>query len=78
MEDGRVLPWVKYTAFRVLVLRRLSRGRSRAETAELIRLCSKELEHNEDNLRALHRAFCRRSGRFGAAGIIRAIEEEVQ
>lgn len=77
-EDGRVLPWVKFAVFRVLVLRCLSRGRSRAETAELIRLCSKELEHNEDNLRALHRAFCRRGGRFSAAGLRRAIEEEAQ
>jgi len=76
--DGRALPWAKYAVFRVLTLRRLSRGRTRAETAELIRLCSKELEHSEENLAALHRAFCRRSGRFSAAGLRKAIEEEAQ
>lgn len=74
--DGRVLPWVNCAVFHVLVLRRLSRGCTREEAAELTRLYSKEIEHNEENLTALHRAFCRRSGRFSAAGLHKAIEEE--
>lgn len=74
--DGRVLPWAKYAVFHALVLRDLSRHcASRADTAELIRLYSKEIEHNAENLEALRRALCRRSGRWSVAGLNKAIME---
>lgn len=75
--DGRALPWAKYAVFHVLVLRQLSSGGTK-EAAELIRLYSKEIEHNEENLTALHRALCRRTGRWSAAGLSKAIEEETK
>jgi len=74
--DGRVLPWAKYAVFHALVLRDLSRHcMNKKELCEMIRLYSKEIEHNAENLEALHRALCRRSGRWSAAGLLRAITE---
>ena len=74
--DGRVLPWAKYAVFHALVLRELSRHcTGKAELCEIIRLYSKEIEHNAENQEALHRALCRRSGRWSAAGLRKAMDE---
>ena len=74
--DGRVLPWAKYAVFHALVLRRLSRHcASKKELCEVIRLYSKEIEHNAENIESLHRALCRRSGRWSMAGLLKAITE---
>ena len=74
--DGRVLPWAKYAVFHTLVLRELSRHcTGKAELCEMIRLYSKEIEHNAENQEALHRALCRRSGRWSAAGLLKAMDE---
>ena len=72
--DGRVLPWAKYAVFHALVLRHLCRScTDKAQAAEVIRLCSKEIEHNAENQESLHRALCRRSGRWSAAGLRKVI-----
>ena len=74
--DGRVLPWAKYAVFHALVLRDLSRHCAGKEAlCEIIRLYSKEIEHNAENQEALHRALCRRSGRWSAAGLRKAMDE---
>lgn len=74
--DGRALPWVKCAVFHALVLRDLSRHcTSKTELCEVIRLYSKEIEHNVENQEALHRALCRRSGRWSVAGLRKAINE---
>ena len=74
--DGRVLPWVKLSLFHALVLASLvNRCSSKERLCEVIRLYSKEIEHNAENVERLHRAFCRRSGRYGAAGLRKAMEE---
>lgn len=74
--DGRALPWVKYAVFHALVLRDLSRHcTSKTELCEVIRLYSKEIEHNAENQETLHRALCRRSGRWSVAGLLKAINE---
>ena len=73
--DGRVLPWAKYAVFHVAVLRYLSRQcTGKEEVCEVIRLYSKEIEHNAENLESLHRALLRRSGRWSAAGLRKAME----
>lgn len=74
--DGRALPWAKYAVFHALVLRHLSRHcASKKELCEVTRLYSKEIEHNAENIESLHRALCRRSGRWSAAGLLKAINE---
>ena len=74
--DGRALPWAKYAVFHVLVLRDLSRHCAcKKEICEVIRLYSKEIEHNAENQEAIHRALCRRSGRWSMAGLLKAITE---
>lgn len=74
--DGCALPWAKYAVFHALVLRNLSRHcASKTELCEVIRLYSKEIEHNAENLESLHRALCRRSGRWSVAGLLKAIDE---
>ena len=75
--DGRALPWAKYAVFHALVLRDLSRHcASKKELCEVIRLYSKEIEHNAENIEALHRTLCRRSGRWSMAGLEKAMDEE--
>ena len=74
--DGRTLPWVKYAVFHVLILRDLSRHcASKTELCEVVRLYSKEIEHNAENQESLHRTLCRRSGRWSVAGLRKAINE---
>ena len=74
--DGRVLPWAKYAVFHALVLRDLSRHCAcEKELCEVIRLYSKEIEHNAENQETIHRALCRRSGRWSMAGLLKAITE---
>ena len=74
--DGRALPWAKYAVFHALVLRDLSRCcASKEELCEAVRLYSKEIEHNAENQEVLHRALCRRSGRWSVAGLRKAINE---
>ena len=74
--DGRTLPWVKCAVFHVLILRDLSRHcTSKTELCEVIRLYSKEIEHNAENQESLHRALCRRSGRWSVEGLLKAINE---
>ena len=74
--DGRVLPRAKYAVFHALVLRHLSRHcSSKEELCEVIRLYSKEVEHNAENQESLYRALCRRSGRWSVAGLLKAISE---
>ena len=74
--DGRALPWAKYAVFHALVLRHLGkRCSSKKEVCEVIRLYSKEIEHNAENQESLHRALCRRSGRWSAAGLKKAMDE---
>ena len=74
--DGRVLPWAKYAVFHASVLRHLCRScTTKEQAAEVIRLYSKEIEHNAENQESLHRALCRRSGRWSAAGLRKAMEE---
>ena len=74
--DGRVLPWAKYAVFHALVLRYLCRScTTKEQAAEVIRLYSKEIEHNAENQESLHRALCRRSGRWSVAGVKKAMEE---
>ena len=73
---GRALPWAKYAVFHTLVLRDLSRHCAcKTELCEVIRLYSKEIEHNAENQESLHRALCRRSGRWSVAGLLKAINE---
>ncbi len=73
---GRVLPQVKYAVFHVLVIMALGRDcRTREELGEVARLYSKEIEHCAENQKALDRCFCRRSGRYSAAGLLRGMEE---
>ena len=45
------------------------------QQAERIRIYSKEIEHNAENMDALHRVFLRRSGRWSADGLRRGMEE---
>lgn len=74
--DGRALPWVKYAVFHALVLRYLCCScTTKEQAAEVIRLYSKEIEHNAENQESLHRALCRRSGRWSVAGVKKAMEE---
>ena len=74
--DGRVLPWAKYAVFHALISRDLSRHCScEQDICEAIRLYSKEIEHNAENQEKLHRALCRCSGRWSAAGLEKAISE---
>lgn len=74
--DDRVLPWAKYAVFHAVVLRHLCRGcTTREQAAEVIRLYSKEIEHNAENQESLHRALCRRTGRWSAAGLHKAMQE---
>ena len=74
--DGRALPWAKYAVFHALVLRDLSRHcASKKEFCEVIRLYSKEIEHNAENIEALHRTLCRRSGRWSVSGLENAMDE---
>ncbi len=74
--DGRALPWAKYAVFHALVLRDLSRHcAGKDEVREVIRLYSKEIEHNAENQESLHRTLCRRSGRWSVAGLLKAINE---
>ena len=74
--DGRALPWAKYAVFHALVLRDLSRHCAcKKDLCEVIRLYSKEIEHNAENQESLHRALCRRSGRWSVAGLQKAIGE---
>lgn len=74
--DGRALPWAKYAVFHAVVLRRLCRGcTTREQVAEVIRLYSKEIEHNAENMEKLHRTLCRRTGRWSAAGLRKAMQE---
>ena len=74
--DGRVLPWAKYAVFHALVLCDLSRFcAGKEEFCEVIRLYSKEIEHNAENQEAIHRAFCRRRGRWSVAGLLIAMNE---
>ena len=74
--DGRALPWAKYAVFHAAVLRDLScHCAGREALWEMIRLYSKEIEHNAENREALHRALCRRSGRWSAAGLLKAMDE---
>ncbi len=74
--DGRVLPRVKYAVFHVAVLRQLTgKISNKKEVCEVIRLYSKEIEHCAENQAILHRALCRRSGRWSVAGLLKAINE---
>ena len=74
--DGRALPWAKYAVFHALILRHLSRHcASKIELCEVIRLYSKEIEHNAENIESLHRILCRRSGRWSVAGLEKAIDD---
>ena len=74
--DGRALPWAKYAVFHALVLRHLGkRCSSKEEVCEVIRLYSKEIEHNAENQESLHRALCRRSGRWSVSGLQKAMNE---
>ncbi len=74
--SGRVLPWVKMAVFHVLMVLYLGRGcTTKEELAEVARLYSKEIEHSAENQETLHRSFCRRSGRYSTAGLLRAVEE---
>ncbi len=73
--DGRVLPWIKLAVFHALVICVVGNGcKNETEQAEIIRIYSKEIEHNAENLESLHRAFLRRSGRYSAAGLRKAME----
>jgi len=74
--DGGVLPWTKLAVWSWIAVRMLGRGcETRADFCEVIRLYSKEIEHSAENVDALHRVLCRRSGRYTAAGLLRAMEE---
>ncbi len=74
--DGRPLVPIKTAIFHALAVADLCRGLEDAgEMCEVIRLYSKEIEHNDANQAALYRCFCRRRGRYGAAGVAKGIEE---
>ena len=74
--DGRVLPWIKLAVFRILVICAVAGGlKTEREQAEIIRIYSKEIEHNAANMDALHRVLLRRSGRWSADGLRRGMEE---
>ena len=74
--DGRALPRAKYAVFHALALRDMScHCSSQEELCEVIRLYSKEIEHNAENQEILHRALCRRSGRWSVAGLEKAMDE---
>ncbi len=73
---GRVLPWVKLAVFHVLVVLKLGEDcQTKEELCEVARLYSKEIEHCAENGRALYHSFCRRSGRYSVAGLLRGMEE---
>ena len=73
---GRVLPWVKLAVFHVLTVLELGKNcETREKFCEVARLYSKEIEHCAENQAALYRSFCRRSGRYSVAGLLRGIEE---
>lgn len=74
--DGRVLPWAKFAVWSYLVICALGADcTTRAEFCEVARLYAKETEHNAENVEALHRCLCRRSGRYSTAGLRKALEE---
>lgn len=74
--DGRVLPWAKFAVWSYLVICALGADcTARADFCEVARLYAKETEHNAENTEALHRCLCRRSGRYSAAGLRKALEE---
>lgn len=74
--DGRVLPWAKFAVWSYLVICVLGADcTTRADFCEVARLYAKETEHNAENVEKLHRCLCRRSGRYSAAGLRRALEE---
>ncbi len=73
---GRVLPWVKMAVFHVLTVLKLGNNcETREKLCEVARLYSKEIEHCVENQEALYRSFCRRSGRYSVAGLLRGMEE---
>lgn len=74
---GRLLPWVKQIVWSWLVLRNIGFNcADEAEFCEVIRLFSKETEHSAENMDALHRAFCRRSGHYSTAALRREMKKK--
>lgn len=74
--DFRVLPWVKLAVFHALTVAWVGRGcESKEEFCEVARLYSKEIEHSAENQETIHRSLCRRSGRYSAAGLLKAMAE---
>lgn len=73
---GRVLPWAKLAVWScVSVMDMAADCEKREDFCEVVRLYSKEIEHDAENIDSLYRALCRHSGRYSAAGLRKAWEE---
>ncbi|NLU25399.1 MAG: hypothetical protein GXW99_11985 [Clostridiales bacterium] len=74
--DGGILPWTKLAVWSWIVVQMVGSGcETRERFCEIIRLYSKEIEHNEKNVDGLYRVLCRHEGRYGAEGLLAALEE---
>ena len=73
---GKVLPWAKLAVWSCVTVSALAADcEKREEFCEVIRLYSKEIEHDAENVDALYRVLCRHTGRYSAAGLLIAWEE---
>ena len=73
---GRILPWAKLAVWSCTVVSALGADcESREEFCEIARLYSKEIEHDAKNVETLYRVLCRHTGRYSAAGLLKAWEE---
>ncbi|MBQ0037073.1 MAG: flagellin lysine-N-methylase [Clostridiales bacterium] len=74
--SGKVLPWAKLAVWSCISAFALAADcETREEFCEVIRLYSKEIEHNTENVDALYRVLCRHSGRYSVAGLLKAWEK---
>ncbi len=74
--DGRSLPWAKLAVWSTVMIYHIGAAcTTREEFCEIARLYAKEMEHNAQNIESLHRALCRRSGRYSVSGILQAVKE---
>ena len=73
---GRVLPWAKLAVWSCVMVSALGADCQKRENfCEVVRLYSKEIEHDAENIDALYRVLCRHSGRYSVSALLRAWEE---
>ena len=74
--SGKVLPWAKLAVWSCVVTAAIAADcQSREAYCEVVRLYSKEIEHDQENVDTLYRVFCRHSGRYSVASLLKAWEE---